>query len=76
MGPLSLKSGATVILILLVLLQVDARKRKQAGRDEQELDDFSGDSYSEFVDKYYKNSQISLPDSSLSSSAKKGGSSR
>ena len=75
MGILSFKSClilGLVVLALLDLSQVEGRKRKQ-NRDRQELDDFSGDSYSEFVDKFYRNSQTA---SSESSPKKKGGNSR
>ncbi len=74
MGLFSLKGWATLVLVFLVFVEVTnaARKRKPNHRDEQELDDFSGDSYSEFVDKFYKNSKVSSTDTS----SKKGGNSR
>jgi len=56
------RTAALVVVCLLALAEVqrvEARKRKQPsgrGRGEQELDEFSGDSYAEFVDKYYKSS--------------------
>ena len=56
------RTAAFVVLCLLALAEVqrvEARKRKQPSGhrgEEQELDEFSGDSYAEFVDKYYKSS--------------------
>ena len=55
------RTAVVVVLCLIALAEVhrvEARKRKQPSghRGEQELDEFSGDSYAEFVDKYYKGS--------------------
>ena len=44
----------TLLILLIQLTNVESRKRKQQGRLDDELDEFSGDSYAEFVDKYYK----------------------
>ena len=65
---LSVKTGVTVILLVILLLEgcAEARKRKQGSQDD--LDNFSGDSYTEFADKFYRNSAADL-------SKKKSGSS-
>ena len=59
----------TILLVILLLGRcAEGRKRKQGNGDE--LDNFSGDSYTEFADKFYRNSASDL-------SAKKiGGNSR
>ena len=47
----------TLLILLIQLTNVESRKRKQQGQQgrlDDELDEFSGDSYAEFVDKYYK----------------------
>lgn len=67
------RTAALVVVCLLALAEVqraEARKRKQPSghRGEQELDEFSGDSYAEFVDKYYKSSS-SEPGQRLSGSS-------
>ena len=74
MGLFRLKSFSTFILIFLVFVEVSnaARKRKPNPHEEEELDQFSGDSYSEFVDKFYRNSKVASTDSS----SKRGGNSR
>ncbi len=66
---LSFKSLAVFLLaILLVDRCAEGRKRKQGNQDE--LDNFSGDSYTEFADKFYRNSASDL------SSKKSGGNGR